>query len=236
MKIICMIPARLDSKRFPRKIFAKLNNRTLLGNVIEAAKRVEVFDDIYVAACSKQVADEAHSHGVKSVITDPRLENGTYRIIDAIEKEDIKGDLFVNWQADEPFITPSIISRLLEGADSSDILTLKQKIEGDDIFSPSVVKVVTNLEGRALYFSRSVIPYHRNVGGDYFKHIGLYGYTKDAFKKIKTLEKGVLETVEVLEQLRWLEHGLNIHVTEVEESVIGIDTKEDLELAEKMYS
>ena len=161
MKIICMIPARLDSKRFPRKIFAKLNNRTLLGNVIEAAKRVEVFDDIYVAACSKQVADEAHSHGVKSVITDPRLENGTYRIIDAIEKEDIKGDLFVNWQADEPFITPSIISRLLEGADSSDILTLKQKIEGDDIFSPSVVKVVTNLEGRALYFSRSVITRRR---------------------------------------------------------------------------
>jgi 3-deoxy-manno-octulosonate cytidylyltransferase (CMP-KDO synthetase) len=221
-----MIPARLDSKRFPQKIFAKLGEKTLLGNVIEAAKKVSLFDGVYVACCSEQVVDEAKKHGVKGILTDPSLENGTLRIIDAIQKQGILGDLFVNWQGDEPFINEQMIMELISGTGS--IRTLKKKIDEEEAKNPSVVKVVTDNKGKALYFSRSPIPFIRGEKTPYFKHVGLYAFEYSALNKLKNLEPCILEKAEVLEQLRWLENGLSIEVMETLYDTKGIDTEKDL--------
>ncbi|MCH9617414.1 MAG: 3-deoxy-manno-octulosonate cytidylyltransferase [Chlamydiia bacterium] len=228
MKIVCIIPARANSTRFPRKVFAMLGKHTLLGNVIERAKKVSLFDDIYVAACSEEVAQIARDHGVKVVTTDPMLENGTDRITAAIEKEAITGDIFVNWQADEPFINETMIKELLSNREGTDIWTLKKKIDKEEANEPSIVKVVTGYGSKALYFSRSLIPYQRGDAATYFQHIGLYAYTGQALDKIASFQKTPLETSEVLEQLRWLENGLQIRVNETSQVAIGIDIPEDL--------
>ncbi len=226
-----MIPARLDSKRFPRKIFANLGGKTLLGNVLEAAKKVKIFDEIIVAACSQEVIEICKEHGVKAVLTDPLLPNGTMRIISAIEKLGLVADVFVNWQADEPFITEEVIKTLLTGNLETDIWTLKKEIDKQEAFEPSIVKVVTDLCDKALYFSRSLIPYQRGESAKYYKHIGLYAFTKKALDKIKKTHPTPLEEAEVLEQLRWLENGLSIQVASTQEDVMGIDTEKDLALA-----
>ncbi len=228
MKIICMIPARADSKRFHRKIFAKIGDMSMLGHVITAAKKVSLFDEVVVAACGKEVRDLALEYGVRAVLTDPGLPNGSMRIIDAIHKEGIEGDLFVNWQADEPFITEDIIKTLLEGAEGIDILTLKKKIDKKEALEPSIVKVVTDLENKALYFSRSMIPFQREGEAIYYKHIGLYAFSKKAIVTIAGLKQTPLEVNESLEQLRWLENGLSIKVNVTESEVIGVDTESDL--------
>lgn len=234
MKVVCIIPARADSKRFPRKIFSTLGNHTLLGNVIEAAKKVTLFDDIYVAACSQEVAQIALDHGVKVVITDPVLENGTERITSAVEQEGIDGDIFVNWQADEPFINEKMIKSLLNRKEGADIWTLKKSITKEEALEPSIVKVVSDSNGKALYFSRAQIPYQRGREVTYFQHIGLYAYTAKALKKIATFQKTPLEQSEMLEQLRWLENGLQIRVNTTEEQVVGIDLPSDLKKAQKI--
>lgn len=231
MKIVCVIPARLNSTRFPRKVLALLGKKTLLGTVIEAAKNVSCFDEILVAGCSFEVVEEAKKHGVNAVITDPNLENGTMRIIEGIERAGIEGDLFVNWQADEPFITEDMINQLIDNNSIADIRTLKKEIDKEDGLESSIVKVVTDQSGKAMYFSRSLIPYQRSANPRYFKHIGLYAFTRQALKKIKVCKKTPLEEAEVLEQLRWMEHGLNIEVYETKFDVIGIDTRKDLEKA-----
>lgn len=235
-KIICMIPARLDSKRFPNKLLAPLGAHTLLGNVIEAAKKVSLFEGIYVAGCGEAVASIAKEHGVHSILTDPDTPNGTMRIIEAIDKEGIAGDIFVNWQADEPFIDQAVIKSLLSGAKDVDIWTLKKKIKEQDSSESSIVKVVTDKRGKALYFSRAQIPFKRGITCNYYKHIGLYAFTKEALQQIKQLVKTPLEESEMLEQLRWLENGMKISVMEITKDAHGIDTKEDLLRAQKILS
>ena len=231
MKVVCMIPARLDSKRFPRKIFAKLGEHTVLGNVIEAAKKIPIFDAIYVAGCSPDVIAIASDHGVCGILTDPNLINGTERISAAIKNEGIDGDIFVNLQADEPFINETMIDELLACKEKTDIWTLKKKISKEDSLESSIVKVVCDKTGKALYFSRAQIPFERGDSATYYKHIGLYAYTKDALKIISNFQKTPLESSEKLEQLRWLENGLQIRVNETEEEAIGIDTPKDLDKA-----
>ncbi|MCH9811554.1 3-deoxy-manno-octulosonate cytidylyltransferase [bacterium] len=231
MKIVCMIPARLDSKRFPKKIFSKLGEKTLLGNVIDAAKETGIFDEVVVAVCSKEVAEVAHEHGAKAVLTSPSLENGTLRILSAIEQEGIEGDIFVNWQADEPFISKKMIHDLLDARGPADVWTLKKKVNREAAMESSIVKVVCDQMGKALYFSRSLIPFERGERMPFYKHIGLYAYTKEALKKISKFQKTPLEAAEKLEQLRWLEHGLSIEVGETTEEVVGIDTLADLQKA-----
>ena len=231
MKIVCMIPARLNSKRFPGKIFSKLGEKTLLGNVIDAAKEVEVFDEVVVAVCSSEVAEVAKEHGARAVLTDPALPNGTMRILAAIEQEGIEGEVFVNWQADEPFISKKMIHDLLEGRGQADVWTLKKQVDREVAQDPNIVKVVCGKDGKALYFSRSLIPFEREEGAPFYKHIGLYAYTKEALKKISMFQKTPLERAEKLEQLRWLEQGLSIEVGETIEEVHGVDTLADLDQA-----
>jgi 3-deoxy-manno-octulosonate cytidylyltransferase (CMP-KDO synthetase) len=209
---------------------------SLLGHVITAAKKVSLFDEVIVAACSKEVVDLATRYGARAILTEPSAPNGSMRIIEAIKKEGIDGDFFVNWQADEPFITETLIHTLLQGADQADILTLKIKIDQKSAIESSIVKVVTDLEGKALYFSRALIPFQREGEAVYYKHIGLYAFSKKATAIIAGLEQTPLEGNESLEQLRWLEHGLTIKVNITDNEVVSVDTENDLIQAKALMS
>jgi 3-deoxy-manno-octulosonate cytidylyltransferase (CMP-KDO synthetase) len=236
MKIVCMIPARLNSSRFQRKILAPLGEVTLLGAVIDAAKKVKLFDDVVVAGCSDEVIELAKDHGARAYLTDPDLPNGTMRIISAIEDNNIEGDVFVNWQADEPFITEDVIMTLINDQVKADIWTLKKSIDAETAKDSNIVKVVSDVNGRALYFSRSVVPFARNNVDQYFKHIGLYAFSRSILNSIKKLTSTSLEQSESLEQLRWLENGISIQVTETKRDALGVDTAQDLKNAQKVAS
>lgn len=232
MKIVCMIPARLNSSRFHRKILAPLKDKTLLGNVIDAAKTVPLFDEVYVACCSEEVAEVAKEHKVRAFLTDPDLPNGTMRILSAIEENGIEADIVVNWQGDEPFINETMISELLSNTEKGDIWTLKKEISYEKAENPDVVKVVAGKDGSALYFSRSRIPYQRSEKAKYYKHVGLYAFRLSALRQIKSLKAQPLEVTESLEQLRWLESGLKLQVAETKQDVVGVDSESDLKAAQ----
>ncbi|MBM3192865.1 MAG: 3-deoxy-manno-octulosonate cytidylyltransferase [Chlamydiae bacterium] len=231
MKVIAVIPARLASTRFPKKILAKIGDKTMLERVYLAALKCPEFFDIYFAVDSEEAAKEIEKFGGRYVMTSVSCPTGTHRLIEFVEKTQIKADVFVNWQADEPLISSEMIKDLLEGIDlkSESIWTLKKEAKKEEVVNPNVVKVVTDRFGKALYFSRSQIPFDRDgVGGAIYKHIGLYAYSLDALLKIKALPPSPLSELEKLEQLAFLENGLSIHVHETLHESIGVDTVNDL--------
>lgn len=234
MKATCVIPARLNSSRFPAKILAKLNGRPLIQWVWEAACRVKSFNRIVIAADAEETAEIARSFGAEVLLTDPGCRSGTMRLVELKLAQKINGDLFVCWQGDEPFVQAAMIEDLIQSApsDGASVWTLKKKIvEQEEVTSPHVVKVVTNAQGYALYFSRSAIPYFREAPLEeqtYYKHIGLYAYSPEALEKIATLPKSFLEEAEKLEQLSFLEYGMKIRVHETVYETLGIDLPEHL--------
>jgi 3-deoxy-manno-octulosonate cytidylyltransferase (CMP-KDO synthetase) len=165
-------------------------------------------------------------------MTSPDCPSGTDRLIELQAEGKMQGDIWVNWQGDEPFIHQEMIENLLQTTDETyDIWSLRKEIEREeDIEDPNVVKVVTDSQDRALYFSRSPIPYDRDGLEDvtYYKHVGIYAYTTHALKQISTLSPSLLEQSEGLEQLRFLENGMNIQVHETSHETLGIDIPEDL--------
>ncbi|MDN3507058.1 MAG: 3-deoxy-manno-octulosonate cytidylyltransferase [Simkaniaceae bacterium] len=229
-KVVCVIPARLDATRFPRKLLAPLAGKPLIQWAYEGAKSVSLFDQVVVAVDSKELLDCVDSFGAKAILTSTECASGTDRLVEV--RQQLNADIWVNWQADEPFITEQSISTLLRAPEEGEVWTLKKKIISDEeILSPHVVKVVTDEKGRALYFSRSCIPSdQKNV----YKHIGLYAYTDKALYTIGKLEPCALEKQESLEQLRFLYHGMQIQVHETSQEIFGIDTKEELAIAERM--
>lgn len=232
MKVVCIIPARLAATRFPKKVLARIGDKTMIEHVYLAAKKCPQFSDVYIAVDSEEVAREVERFGAKWGMTSPSQPTGTHRLIEFVEKTNMDGDVFVNWQADEPFVSTQTIKDLLQGIDKSDqsIWTLKKEALAIDLPNPNVVKVVTDRFGKALYFSRSPIPYDRDGKGvPIFKHIGLYAYTKKALLNIKKLPITPLSEIEKLEQLTFLENGLSIHVYSTEHESTGIDTPEDLQ-------
>jgi 3-deoxy-manno-octulosonate cytidylyltransferase (CMP-KDO synthetase) len=237
-KVICVIPARLESTRFPRKVLATLGGKPILQWVFESAKLVNVFDEIIFAVDAKETADVVKSFGGNVCLTSKNCKTGTDRLVEVSNKKD--SSIWVNWQADEPFISPDMITTLLSscGADEADVWTLKKKIsDAESILCPNTVKVVCDAHDYALYFSRSPIPFYRDndgIGASYFKHIGLFAYSSEALRKIETLKSSFLEDAEKLEQLRFLQHQLKIRVHETDQEVVGIDTPQDLEKAEKL--
>ena len=243
MKTICIIPARLASKRFPRKVLSTLGSQPLLKWVWDAATRCEIFDEVVFAVDSKETARLIESFGGRFLMTSENCLTGTDRLIELMERKEIEGDIWVNWQADEPFIEEAMIRDLLQTTEQKkfDIWSLKKKIEKEDeIDSSHVVKVVTDVKRKALYFSRSPIPYYRDTFEydemTYYKHIGIYAFTKKALKKISRLKASNLEIAEQLEQLRFLENGLNIEVHETIYETLGIDHPEDLIAAHEKVS
>jgi len=226
---ICLIPARLNSTRLPRKILLDLSGKPLLQRVYEAATRCP-FKEVVIAVDDEEVFERARSFGARVIMTSKAPNSGTERLIEAIEKEGLKADRFVNWQADEPFIQPATIETLLKG--EGDVWTLRKRLNGNPL-DPNTVKVVVDPQGLALFFSRAPIA---QAEGLYFQHIGIYAYSAEALSIIKGLPQSQLSNGERLEQLRFLEAHLKIRVNTTDQVVVGIDTADDLANANRLFT
>lgn len=239
MKSIAVIPARYASTRFPAKLMQDLGGKTVILRTYEAAVGTGLFDDVFVVTDSELIFEEIVSKGGKAIMSVREHESGSDRIAEAVAN--IQADIVVNVQGDEPFIEKEPLQNLLEvfRADHKqtvDLASLMYQISDiSEIENPNNVKVVTDQNGFALYFSRSVIPYPRevNAGVRYFKHIGIYAFRKQALLDFANLPMKSLEASEKLEQLRYLEFGKRIRMIETSHASIGIDTPEDLEKARK---
>ena len=233
-KILGVIPARYGSTRFEGKPLELIEGRTMINWVYARAKESNV-DELVVATDDDRIYDEVISFGGKAILTLKKHENGTSRIVEVINKEDyLEYDFIINIQGDEPLIDKNSINLIIEEykKNNSEIITLKKEIKDKhELDSPNVVKVVTNFQNDALYFSRYPIPYERNNLEDfkYYKHIGIYGYTNKFLNKLNSLKDGILEKIESLEQLKFLENGYTIKVLETFSDIFGVDTVEDLE-------
>lgn len=239
-RIACVIPARLKSTRFPRKILAPLHNKPLLQWVWESANSVSLFDSVTVAVDAEETANVASNFGANIVMTSESCPSGTMRLCELVLSNQIDADIFVGWQGDVPFMEEEVIEELLQSShdDNADVWTLKKRLfNNEDILSPHVVKVVTDQHGDALYFSRSPIPYHRDFQETiYYKHIGIYAYTKKALLQIAHQPSCHLAEAEQLEQLNFLYHGLKVRVHETAFEGFGIDIPEHLEKAHALAS
>lgn len=236
-RILAVIPARLASTRLPRKVLRELNGQPLLAWVVEAAMRCPQIGKVVVAADSDEVAELCAIRGWQCLMTSPGLQSGSDRLF-AVSRE-MDADIYVNIQADEPMLEPAHIEALLRPfADPAvPVTTLKVLCPDRSIADPNVVKVVTGPSGRALYFSRATIPFNRDAQPTtYWKHLGLYAYRKEALARFAALPPGQLEQVERLEQLRLLENGIDIYVSESPHDTIGVDTEEDLVHVEKLLT
>ena len=247
MKKVIVIPARLDSSRLPKKVLLDLKGKTVIQRVYEQCLKVKNVDGVYIATDSIEIKEVCESFTDKVVITKSTHQSGTDRIGEAVSAIDC--DIVINIQGDEPFIEPSLIEALVNSFSNSDISmsSAMSKINNvKDLQNTNVVKVVTDLHNNALFFSRSLIPFPRDVKeisiakevlekGQFFRHIGIYGYRKDFLLKFVNMEQSYLEKVEKLEQLRALENGFKIKMIEANSSLIGIDTREDYEEALKKY-
>jgi len=240
MKIIAVIPARYASTRFPAKLMQDLGGKTVILRTYEAAVSTQLFDDVFVVTDSDLIFEEIISNGGKAIMSIREHESGSDRIAEAVANLDV--DIVVNVQGDEPFIDTEPLMKLIEifRKDVSrevDLASLMREIKEEEVINnPNNVKVVTDQNGFALYFSRSVIPYPRekDVGVRYMQHIGIYAFRKQALLDFYSLPMKSLEASEKLEQLRYLEFGKRIKMVETTHVGIGIDTPEDLEKARLM--
>ncbi len=234
MKILGVIPSRYASTRFEGKPLKDINGHAMIEWVYKRAKEANI-DELVVATDDKRIYDKVLNFGGKAVMTSSEHENGTQRIIEVINIEEYKNyDFVINIQGDEPLIDIKSINLLSNNyrAEKSEIVTLKKELHDmKDVENPNIVKVITDFNDNAIYFSRSVIPYDRDkkVVPKYFKHIGIYGYTTKFLNELNNLQDGILEKIESLEQLRFIENGYKIKVLETDSNVIGVDTQEDLE-------
>lgn len=241
MKFIGIIPARYASTRFPGKPLAMLGGRTVIQRVYEQV--AAVLEEAYVATDDERIFKAVEEFGGRVVMTRQDHKSGTDRIEEAAEKIGTQADVIINIQGDEPFIQKSQIETLKSLFESSEtqIGTLGKKFESiEAATNPNSPKIVTDKNGFALYFSRSVIPYIRGKEQaewlqhfPFLKHLGLYAYRRDVLRQITQLPQSPLEMAESLEQLRWLENGYRIRVGLTDVETVGIDTPEDLRRAEE---
>ena len=241
MKFIGIIPARYASTRFPGKPLAVLGGKAVIQRVYEQA--TSVLDETWVATDDDRIYQAVEAFGGRAVMTRSDHKSGTDRIEEAAEKIGTNADVIINIQGDEPFIQPSQIKTLMQLFDNTDtqIGTLGKKFESMEAAkSSNSPKIVTDLQGFALYFSRSVIPFVRGIEQDewikhfpYLKHLGLYAYRREVLREVTQLPQSPLELAESLEQLRWLENGYRIRVGLTDVETVGIDTPEDLQRAEE---
>ena len=237
MKIIAVIPARYASTRFPAKLMQDLGGKTVIRRTFEAAVSTNLFDDVFVVTDSDLIYNEIISNGGKAIKSIKEHESGSDRIAEAIENMNV--DVVINIQGDEPFINKEPLEELItifknDFEKKVDLGSLMFQItDKEEIKNSNNVKVITDQNGFALYFSRSVIPFPRdeNAGVRYMKHIGIYAFRKQALLDFYSLPMLSLEASEKLEQLRYLEYGKRIKMIETSHASIGIDTPEDLEKA-----
>jgi 3-deoxy-manno-octulosonate cytidylyltransferase (CMP-KDO synthetase) len=236
--VLGVIPARLASTRLARKVLRIVAGRPMLAWVYEAARACPQLDRVVVATDSEEVANLCQQNNWPVQLTSTDLPSGTDRVHAVAEQ--IPADIYVNIQGDEPLLKPEHLTALLRpfAQPRVEVSTLKVRCTPENIANPNAVKVVTAADGRALYFSRATIPYDRDarIGNAprYWKHIGLYAYRKTALQRFPTLPPSVLEQTERLEQLRFLENGIDIHVEPTDFDTIGVDTEEDLRHVEAL--
>lgn len=247
MKFIAIIPARYASTRFPGKPLALLAGKPIIQHVYERVSKV--IAHTFVATDDERIKAVVEGFGGHVVMTSPNHPSGTDRCYEAFTKvTDTEADVIINVQGDEPFIDATQLQSLMACFDdaSTDIATLVKPFAPEAgieaLKNPNSPKVVLDAQKRALYFSRSVIPYLRGIPEEewlsrhtFYKHIGLYAYRAEILRKITAMPQGVLERAESLEQLRWLEAGMTIRVGTTDIETIGIDTPEDLAKAEDFY-
>lgn len=240
MKVLCVIPARYASTRLPGKPLAMIAGKPMIQHVYERAEQASVPDEVVVATDNELVKQTVESFGGKAVMTSPDHPSGTDRLAEvALSYPDV--DVIVNVQGDEPMIPPEVIDRLalaFEDDEDLSMATMKVLMNEEDYDNPAAVKVVTDQNGYALYFSRSLMPYPRNKPEGYkvFKHVGIYAYRRSFLLNYAALSPTPLEKAESLEQLRALENGYKIKVLESDFQGIGIDTPEDLAAANELFA
>ena len=235
MKAIAIIPARLASTRLPRKMLREIAGQFLIGRVYEGVRSSVLLQEVIIATDSDEIMQVCQEHGWNARMTSPAHRSGTERVHE-ISKA-VAADVYVNVQGDEAMTRAEHIAALLELMKDSNVQvgTLKTPASPEDIGNPNAVKVVTDPTGRALYFSRAAIPFDRDgLGAKYFKHLGFYAYRKAALDRFCALAESSLERSERLEQLRFLENGISIHVAETPYDTVGVDTEEDLRRAEEI--
>ncbi len=235
MKVIAVIPARLPSTRLPRKMLREIDGLPLVLWVYRAVRSSELLDDVIVATDSDEILEVCQKHSCKAQMTSEKHRSGTERVREI--SQSVPADVYINVQGDEPMIRADHISTLvnLMKHDQVPVGTLKTPAAAEDITNPNAVKIVTDLSGRALYFSRSTVPYDRDGSRpSYFKHLGIYAYRKPELDRFVALPESSLERAERLEQLRFLENGISIYAAETPYDSIGVDTAEDLARVEKL--
>lgn len=237
LKIAAVIPARYASSRFPGKALAQIKGKAMIVRVLKAVEECELITEVYVATDDLRIKREVENAGGNVIMTSAQHQCGTDRIAEAASE--LKADLIVNVQGDEPLIKAETILQAIEPFQKEKELvmsTLKRKIDYSEAENPDIVKVITDQDDYALYFSRSLIPYYRDSkqsDQEYFQHIGLYVYRRDFLLKYAEMDSTPLEKAESLEQLRVLENGYQIKVLETEAKLIGVDRREDIPLVEK---
>ncbi len=231
LRILGVIPARLQSTRLPRKVLRDIAGKPLVVHVYEAARRAPDLGDLLVATDSLEVVEACAKHGIPTMMTSSEHPSGTDRIWEVAQSR--AADVYVNVQGDEPFLTPEHIRLLVSPfreRPAAQVSTLKIRLAPEEASNPNVNKVVCGVDGRALYFSKYPIPYDRDgIGVVRFKHPGFYAYRKPALDAFHRLAPSPLERTEKLEQLRFLENGIDIIVVETTEPTIGVDTEADLQ-------
>ncbi|MBK8145397.1 MAG: 3-deoxy-manno-octulosonate cytidylyltransferase [Bacteroidetes bacterium] len=229
-KIIAMIPARYEASRFPGKLLKVLEGKSIIARTYEAVLDSKLFDEVYVVADHTAIQEELERIGGRVIMSTKQHESGTDRIAEAVEQ--LPCDIVINVQGDEPFISREALQKVIDLFQNKEvqIASLMMPIDDEEkIQNPNCVKVVVDRQCKALYFSRSPIPYLRDQTEpvQYFQHIGVYGYKKETLLQITKLVQSPLEKIEKLENLRMLENGLEIFLDTVQEIGIAIDTPED---------
>jgi len=245
-KILGVIPAHLESTRLPRKLLAPICGYPMILWVYRCARQALCLDDLLVATDSEEILEFCRRNDLRAAMTSARHRSGSDRIFEVLDRGLMSGasdDLYVNIQGDEPMIRPEHIHLLVRPFSSDatagdvQVSTLKVRLGAEDARDPNNVKVVADQNGRALYFSRAMVPYNRDQSNEvqYYKHLGMYAYTTAALRRFHDLSPSALEVSERLEQLRFLENGLCVHVDETPHDTIGVDTADDLRKVEEYF-
>jgi 3-deoxy-manno-octulosonate cytidylyltransferase (CMP-KDO synthetase) len=238
MKLLGIIPARFASTRFPGKPLAIIHGKTMIQRVYEQCKKAALLSEVVVATDDDKIFEHVKSFGGKVILTKPNHESGTDRCAEVIQNVAFQNyEAVINIQGDEPYIHPEQIDAVATLLNKGkQIVTLrKQLTNNEDILSPNVVKCVCASNGKALYFSRSPVPFIRGEDKEsfhthkqHYKHIGIYGFQRKTLVEVSQLEMGTLEKAESLEQLRWLDAGYEIFAGITEYESVGIDSPEDI--------
>lgn len=230
MRFLGVIPARFASSRLPGKPLLRIQGKPLIQYVYQQAVKCPHLSRVVVATDDERIESAVKAFGGQAVLTAVHHRSGSDRTAEVAQG--MEADVYINIQGDEPLISPSTIDAVcglfLNGTEVA-LATARVRIPRERSEDPNVVKVVVDHRGRALYFSRCPIPFDRSEKASYYKHLGIYGYRRQILLSLNSLAPSGLEEAEKLEQLRWLENGLTVHVVEVTEDSLGVDTSEDFE-------